>query len=99
VRLFDDKRWQTLYQFPATMNGCDQQRFYVRWRSLDPSAEVEATWLSYNGSIVLSKAVRGSAGWQSSDGCSQPGFRLRSSGSESTLMDVVVDVQRWEASS
>jgi hypothetical protein len=81
------------------MNGCDQQRFYVRWRSLDPTADVEATWLTYDGSDVLSKAVRGSAGWQSSDGCSQPAFRLHSGRSESTLTDVVVDVQRWEASS
>jgi serine/threonine protein kinase len=100
TRVFSgEKQWRTLDEFPATMNGCDQQRFYVRWRSLDPSAEVEATWLSYDGSEVLSKAVRGSAGWQSSDGCSQPGFRLRSSGRGSTLTDVVVDVQRWEASS
>jgi serine/threonine protein kinase len=100
VRVFSgEKQWRTLDDFPATMNGCDQQRFYVRWRSLDPTADVEATWLTYDGSDVLSKAVRGSAGWQSSDGCSQPAFRLHSGRSESTLTDVVVDVQRWEASS
>ena len=100
VRIFrGDKGWQTLYRFPATMNGCGQQRFYVRWRSLDPSADVEATWLSGDGSVLLTKSVRGSAGWQSNDGCSQPAFRLRSSGSRSTLDDVVVDVRRWTASS
>ena len=98
VRIFSDKRWQLLYEFPATMNGCDQQRFYVRWRSLDPSADVEATWLSGDGSVLLTKSVRGSAGWQSNDGCSQPAFRLHSSGSRSTLDDVVVDVRRWTAS-
>jgi hypothetical protein len=92
------KQWQTLEDFPATMNGCDEQRFHVRWRSLDPTADVEATWLNYDGSVE-NKAVRGSAGWQSSFGCSQPAFRLHSSGNGSTLTDVVVDVQRWEASS
>jgi serine/threonine protein kinase len=100
VRVFTgDKQWQTLEDFPATMNGCDEQRFYVRWRSLDPSAEVEATWLSDDGSVVLTKAVRGPAGWQSSDGCGQPGFRLHKSRSGSTLTDVVIEVQRWTASS
>jgi hypothetical protein len=98
VRVFDDEQWQLLEQFPATMNGCDQQRFYIRWRSLDPTAEVEATWVSSDGSEIENKAVRGSAGWQSNYGCSQPAFRLRKSGSGSTLDDVVVDVQRWQAS-
>ena len=99
VRIFSDKRWQLLYEFPATMNGCDQQRFYVRWRSLDPTAEVEATWVSSDGSRIEDKTVRGTAGWQANYGCSQPAFRLRKSGSRSTLDDVVVDVQRWDASS
>ena len=99
VRIFSDKRWQLLYEFPATMNGCDQQRFYVRWRSLDPSAEVDATWVSSDGSMIENKVVRGSAGWQAGYGCSQPAFRLHSSRSRSTLDDVVVDVQLWTASS
>jgi serine/threonine protein kinase len=99
VRVFDDKQWQMLYQLPATMNECAQRRFFVRWRSLDPTAEVEATWVSADGSEVENKAVRGTAGWQSNYGCSQPAFRLRSSGSGSPLDDVVVDVQRWDASS
>ena len=98
VRLFTgDKRWYTLEEFPATMNDCDRQRFYVLWRSLDPTAEVEATWVSFDDSEIETKAVRGSAGWQSNYGCSRPAFRLRSSGSRSTLTDVVVDVERWEA--
>jgi hypothetical protein len=100
LRIFTgDKQWYTLDQFPATMNGCDQQRFYVRWRSLDPTAEVEATWVSSDGSEIENKAVRGSAGWQSNYGCSQPAFRLQKSGPGSTLDDVVVEVQRWVASS
>ena len=100
LRIFTgDKRWQTPYQFPATMNGCDQQRFYVGWRSLDPTAEVEATWVSSDGSVIENKPVRGSAGWQSDYGCSAPAFRLHSSGSRSTLDDIVVDVQLWTASS
>ena len=99
VRIFDDKQWQIIDQFPATTDECDQRRFYVRWRSLDPAAEVEATWVSSDGSEIENKAVRGSAGWQSNDGCSQPAFRLHSTGRGSTLDDVVVDVQRWDASS
>ena len=99
VRIFDDKQWQIIDQFPATTDGCDQQRFYVRWRSLDPAAQVDATWVSSDGSEIENKAVRGSAGWQSNDGCSKPAFRLHSSGGGSSLDDVVVDVQRWDASS
>ena len=98
VRIFDDKQWQIIDRFPATMDECDQQRFYVRWRSLDPAAEVEATWVSSDGSEIEKKAVRGSAGWQSNYGCSQPAFRLRSSGNEAALDDIVVEVQRWTAS-
>jgi hypothetical protein len=100
LRVFTgEKQWQGLDGFPATMNGCSQQRFYVRWRSLDPTAEVEATWAGSDGSLIESKVVRGTAGWQSNFGCSQPAFRLHSSGGRSTLTDVVVDVQRWAASS
>jgi serine/threonine protein kinase len=100
VRLVDgDKRWQALYPFPAAMSGCDHRRFYVRWRALDPSAEVEATWVSADRRAIESKAARGSAGWQSNYACSQPAFRLRSGGGDrSTLTDVIVDVQRWDAS-
>ena len=78
------------------MNGCDQQRFYIRWRSLNPSALVESTFLSAPDLIVINKPVRGEAGWMSGYGCGQPGFRLVSSRDGSTLADIIVEVERWQ---
>jgi hypothetical protein len=78
------------------MNGCDLQRFYIRWRSVNTSATVEVTFLSTGDEIVLGNPVAGAAGWMSGYGCGQPGFRLKQSSDTSTLTDVAVEVQRWE---
>jgi hypothetical protein len=81
--------------FPATMNGCVQQRFYVRWRSLNPNAVVEASFGSVPEGFVLDRPVSGFAGWQSGYGCGQPVFLLKSSRDGSTLTDIIVEVQRF----
>lgn len=99
VRAFEGTKWATVTDFPATMNGCDQQRFYIRWRSLNPSAAIQATFVSSPDDIVLDAPVTGTAGWQSGYGCGQPAFRLSSTASDgSTLADVVVEYQVWTAS-
>lgn len=97
VRAFDGDEWSTIYEFPATMNGCSLQRFYVRWRAVNPSATVEVTFLSTD-EIVLATPASGSAGWMSGYGCGQPAFRLEQSDDGSTLTDVAVEVQQWEVS-
>lgn len=98
VRAFEGADWSTIHEFPATMNGCGLQRFYVRWRAANPAATVEATFLGSPDEILLDDPVAGAAGWMSGYGCGQPAFRVKSSTDESTLTDVVAGVQRWEIS-
>jgi eukaryotic-like serine/threonine-protein kinase len=95
VRAFTGSTWSTMTNFPATMNGCVQQRFYVRWRSLNPNAVVEASFGSVPEGFVLDRPVSGVAGWQSGYGCGQPMFLLKSSRDGSTLTDIIVEVQRF----
>jgi len=89
--------WSTLYDFPATMNGCGMQRFYVRWRAAASDAVVEATLVSMPDVIVMTGSSDGAVGWMTGHGCGQPAFRLRSLPGEGNLTDVVVEVQQWES--
>lgn len=97
VRAFNGTEWATIHEFPATMNGCSLQRFYVRWRAVNEQSTVQATFLSTDD-IVLEDPVFGATGWMSGYGCGQPAFRMKSSTDGSTLTDVVVEVQKWEVS-
>lgn len=98
VRVFEDNDYSELTDFPYTMNGCAQQRFYVRWRSLNPNAvALAAEVYNDNGDFIVdSKVASGRVGWMSSYGCTEPGFKFRSSTDGSTLFDIVVEYQRWE---
>jgi serine/threonine protein kinase len=97
-RAFQGAEWTTLYEFPATMNGCSQQRFYIRWRSVNPNATIEASLISSFDEILLHGPAPGAAGWMSSYGCAQPAFRFITSTDDSSLSDIVVEVQQWEIS-
>ncbi len=100
IRAFEGEEWSTIFEYPATMNGCGLQRFYVRWRTVNVNAIVEATLLDSGGEIVLVTPASGGAGWMSSYGCGQPGFRMNGTvdpDDMSNLTDVVVEVQQWEA--
>ncbi|WP_157519466.1 hypothetical protein [Modestobacter sp. Leaf380] len=80
--------------FPSTMNGCDTQRFLVRWRVLADDVEVEAGLLDAIGDGGSS--LSGSNGYMSFDGCLTPAFRLPETNSEySTLTDVTTEVQQY----
>jgi hypothetical protein len=89
--------WSTLVEFPATMNGCGMQRFYVRWRASDPDAEIEATLVSSPDLIVMVEWGTGAVGWMAGSGCAQPAFRMGLLPGDATLTDVVVEVQQWES--
>lgn len=80
------------------MNGCSQQRFYIRWRSVNPNATIEAALISSFDEILLHGPAPGAAGWMSSYGCAQPAFRFITSTDDSSLSDIVVEVQQWEIS-
>jgi hypothetical protein len=78
--------------FPATDNGCDDQRFLVRWRST--GSAVLAGALNKLGSAA--EQVSGKSGWMNLSGCSTPAFRLASPADDGgTLVDVVVEVRQY----
>lgn len=79
-------------KFPSTMNGCNNQRFLVRWRTLNPNATVIATDMDAAGRT--GKQVSGSSGWMDLDGCRTPAFQFESSTDPSTLSDVTIAVQQ-----
>jgi hypothetical protein len=88
--------WSTLYEFPATMNGCGMQRFFIRWRTAAPGVVIEATLVSAPDLIVMVEPDAGTVGWMAGSGCGQPAFRMRSSSGDGNLADVIIEVQRWE---
>ena len=96
--------WQQpnpVWGFPATMNGCAQQRFYLRWRPLDENAQIQATW-TYNGTGTIEPdggEATGKSGWMSSYGCTVPAFAVVGhdtyTGPGNPITDVVVELQVW----
>ncbi|MFF2026884.1 protein kinase domain-containing protein [Rhodococcus koreensis] len=80
-------------RFPATMNGCANQRFLVRWRAVNPNATVVATHL--NAADKPTDQVTGNAGWMDLSGCYTPAFQFSASADRSTLTDVTIAVQQW----
>jgi hypothetical protein len=81
-------------RFPSTQNHCDAQRFLIRWRSLNPNATVAAVLLDAVDNEVAREI--GAAGWMDIDGCRTPAFQFHDTTDESNLLDVVVEIQRWE---
>lgn len=112
VRTFDE-RWSAAsgagsdgdYGFPATMNGCDNQMFLVRWRAIGSGAgSVTAGWT--NGAFVGASPlevsqvdgdkVTGSSGWMSLDGCEIPVFTYKpATSADGSIRDVAYSVQQW----
>lgn len=103
VRVFDDGRPQVIYDFPATMNGCSQGKFVVRWRTLDPDVPVEFRPV-YGGTgpdnlipVDGAESKTSEHGyWESLSSCEQPSWSMRDAGStDSTLTDITVEYQVW----
>jgi hypothetical protein len=105
-RAFTGNAWTTVSgpswsRFPSTMNGCDDQRFLVRWRAVSHNAQVAARWVNSGEALptpdvtgTAGKQVIANAGWMDVDGCQTPQVRLVRDSSGSTLTDVTVDVQQ-----
>ena len=79
--------------FPSTVNGCDIQRFLVRWRANDDQARIEARWINAAG--IPGQPVAGHAGWFDLDGCTTPQFRFVTSDGIATRSSVSVSVQQY----
>ncbi|KNX35893.1 hypothetical protein VV01_21745 [Luteipulveratus halotolerans] len=77
------------------MNGCDTQRFLVRWRAAD-DVTVSASWFHATAEDVAGEVSRGRRGWMILDGCQVPRMRLDEAANGSTLTDLAVEVQQLE---
>lgn len=81
-------------KFPATMNGCNNQRFLVRWRAVNDGALIDAYWLDAVGRPR--QIVTATAGWMAVGGCETPTFHYSDQNTgPGNLSDVAVDVQQW----
>ncbi len=98
-RVFSGESWTAIggpggEQFPSTMNGCDSQRFLVRWRSVSSDTDVAARW--NQSDVKFGTSTVGEGGWFDLDGCARPEVRhANAKPGGSTLTDVAVRVQRW----
>lgn len=92
LRLFSGKDITVITDFPATMNGCAHQRFFIRWRSLGDRS-VEASLVSTPDLITVHEAVTGSSGWMASHGCGQPAWKFLED--ENSMADIQVNWQVW----
>lgn len=105
VRAFTD-RWVSLCgkevcepRYPATMNGCADQYFLVRWRSIN-QVPIRFGWALSNPEVeplpleqeLSQPAV---AGWASLYGCGWPVWQYVEQPNGGTLGDVAVAVQVW----
>lgn len=73
-----------------SMNGCDDQRFLVRWNAAGSAARIGAGLADTAGSV--SDVVTDSSGWTAFDGCQTPEFRSHANTNE--LIDLAVSVQQ-----
>lgn len=81
--------------YPATMNGCANQRFLLRWRTNDgaPVHFGYGTVAADIGTLVEGQLPQpASIGWAELHGCGWPLWRTTGSNS---LSDVTVAVQVW----
>ena len=82
--------------YPATMNGCANQRFLIRWRSLnDPVLFAYGEVTGDIGTIAEKQLTEpATQGWAELTGCSWPLWQY-TDGHPSTLGDITVAVQQW----
>ncbi len=88
--------------YPATMNGCDQQRFLLRYRVLNESTTVIPGWThsppANNPAAPEQTLTPAHSGWLALDGCQVPMFTFdATNASSANLVDVAVEVQRYTA--
>ena len=74
------------------MNGCDDQRFLVRWRAIGVDAQIDAGLA--DAADNTTDVTTDTSGWMAFDGCEHPQVRFH--GNTSELTDVAVSVQRYQ---
>lgn len=87
--------------YPATMNGCANQRFLIRWRSIG-GAPVRfgcGTVAGNIGTIVENElSAPAVCGWAELHGCGWPLWQFVEQKNGGNLGDIAVAVQSWIAS-
>jgi hypothetical protein len=97
LRTADD---QFFHEYPATMNGCGNHRFRIRWRSIggEPVRFACGTIAGGIGTIVEKELANPEVqGWAQLHGCGWPLWRYITQDNGSNLGDIAVEVQHWEA--
>ena len=91
IRVFGGPDPAVIDGFPATMNGCAHQLFFIRWWALGDH-RMTARLVSMPDLIPMSDPVSGTSGWFASHGCAQPAWSKQDS---EILADVQVTWQVW----
>jgi len=86
--------------YPATMNGCSQQRFLVRYRVLNENTTVIPGWThsppANNQGAPEPTVTPAHSGWLALNGCQVPMFTFGvTDDSNTNLADVAVEIQRY----
>jgi hypothetical protein len=87
------------HRYPATMNGCANQRFLIRWRSLGgPVLFAYGEVTGDVGTIADQQLAKPTdRGWAELTGCSWPLWQYVAQDNGSNLGDIAVAVQHWQA--
>ncbi len=107
VYAFDDSTWVAVSpRLPATMNGCSEGIFMIRWRTLSPDIAVESSLGPYTTENIprLEQLIAGRAapspstsGYMVGTNCDEPMFKFSRSGakSDSTRVQISYELKFW----
>lgn len=84
-------------RFPATMNGCGSQMYFVTFRSVADPVQLEAQLINAVDEPVASEVLNN--GWMLGTNCATPSFAFHSSDAEGNLTDVAYTVHEYRQSS
>ena len=98
LRVFEGQAWETIYEFPNTMNGCSAGIFMIRWRSANPDVRI-ATNVGYSTDVTSGTTRVGGFGYMSGTNCEQPLFKFSGvrNSNGSNLADVYYELKFWQA--
>jgi hypothetical protein len=87
VRTFGDGEWQSIHQFPNTMNGCNNGVFLLRWRSSNGPV-LSAVGTSFSADFKAS--MPSAYGYLYGNNCQKPLFKsVRSSSINNVMYQIV----------
>ena len=92
VRTFGNESWQTINQFPNTMNGCHNGVFLLRWRSANGPVMSAVGWSTRKADFKASNPA--SYGFMYGTNCQMPLFK---SVEKSRINNVIYDVFYYQA--